>query len=92
MALLQAEEQGKSFIFRTAASFVKSYAGISDQDYLAKEQLIASGQESHGGIVVVGSYVQKTTRQLEQLLTFPGIVSLEIHVSRFWTRQPIIRR
>lgn len=82
MALLQAEEQGKSFIFRTAASFVKSYAGISDQDYLAKEQLIANGQEGHGGIIVVGSYVQKTTRQLEQLLTFPGIVSLEIQVER----------
>lgn len=80
LALVQAEEQGKSFIFRTAASFVKSYAGISDQDYLPKEKLIASGQESHGGIVVVGSYVQKTTRQLEQLLTYPGIKSLEINV------------
>jgi uncharacterized protein YgbK (DUF1537 family) len=82
LALLQAEEQGKSFIFRTAASFVKSYAGISDQNYLAKERLIASGQEGHGGIVVVGSYVQKTTRQLEQLLTFPGIVSLIIQVEQ----------
>lgn len=82
LALLQAEEEGKSFIFRTAASFVKSYAGISDQDYLPKEKLIASGQERHGGIVVVGSYVQKTTRQLEQLLTFPGIVSLEINVEQ----------
>ncbi|WP_084011495.1 four-carbon acid sugar kinase family protein [Paenibacillus kribbensis] len=82
LGLLQAEEQGKSFIFRTAASFVKSYAGISDQEYLPKEQLIASGQEGHGGIVVVGSYVQKTTRQLEQLLTYPGIVGLEIDVER----------
>ncbi|MDQ8735126.1 four-carbon acid sugar kinase family protein [Paenibacillus sp. LHD-38] len=80
LSLLQAEEQGKSFIFRTAASFVKSYAGISDQGYLPQEKLIADKQQSHGGIVVVGSYVQKTTRQLEQLLTFPGIVSLEIDV------------
>ena len=82
LALLQAEEEGKSFIFRTAASFVKSYAGISDQEYLPKEKLIASGQESHGGIVVVGSYVQKTTRQLGHLLTFPGIVALEIDVEQ----------
>lgn len=82
MAIIGAEEQGKSFIFRTAASFVKSYAGISDQDYLPKEKLIAGGAEGHGGIVVVGSYVQKTTRQLEQLLTFPDIVSLEISVER----------
>ncbi|TVY10985.1 four-carbon acid sugar kinase family protein [Paenibacillus cremeus] len=80
LALLQAEEQGKSFIFRTAASFVKSYAGISDQAFLGHERLIARGQEGHGGIVVVGSYVQKTTRQLEHLLTMPGIVGLEIQV------------
>lgn len=79
---LKAEEQGKTFIFRTAASFVKSYAGISDQEYLPKERLIASGQEGHGGIVVVGSYVQKTTKQLEQLLTYPEIVGLEIDVER----------
>ncbi|WP_340019925.1 four-carbon acid sugar kinase family protein [Paenibacillus sp. FSL H3-0457] len=85
LALLQAEDEGKAFIFRTAASFVKSYAGISDQAFLPKEQLIASGQEQHGGIVVVGSYVQKTTRQLEQLLTFPGIISLEIDVERVLT-------
>lgn len=80
LALLQAEDEGKNFIFRTAASFVKSYAGISDQDYLPQDKLIADKQDHHGGIVVVGSYVQKTTRQLEQLLTFPGIVSLEIDV------------
>ncbi|MEI7024832.1 four-carbon acid sugar kinase family protein [Paenibacillus sp. y28] len=82
LALLQAEAEGKSFIFRTAASFVKSYAGISDQDFLPKNKLIANGQEGHGGIVVVGSYVQKTTRQLEQLLTHPGLISLEIHVEQ----------
>ncbi|WP_138755104.1 four-carbon acid sugar kinase family protein [Paenibacillus sinopodophylli] len=82
LALLQAEDDGKSFIFRTAASFVKSYAGISDQDYLPQDKLIADKQDQHGGIIVVGSYVQKTTRQLEQLLTFPGIISLEIDVER----------
>ncbi|OXM82350.1 four-carbon acid sugar kinase family protein [Paenibacillus rigui] len=82
MALLKAEAQGKTFIFRTAASFVKSYAGISDQALLPKEKLIAAGQEQHGGIIVVGSYVQKTTRQLEQLLTYPGIVALEINVEQ----------
>jgi uncharacterized protein YgbK (DUF1537 family) len=82
LALLEAEQRGKRYMYRTAASFVKSYAGISERPFLAKEQLVAGGQEGHGGIVVVGSYVQKTTRQLEQLLTFPGIVSLEIDVAK----------
>ncbi|NHN33613.1 four-carbon acid sugar kinase family protein [Paenibacillus agricola] len=82
LALQQAEGQGKAFIFRTAASFVKSYAGITNQDYLPKEKLVASGQEAHGGLIIVGSYVQKTTRQLEQLLAYPGIISLEIDVEQ----------
>jgi uncharacterized protein YgbK (DUF1537 family) len=86
LALLQAESKGKKFIFRTAASFVKAYAGISDQDYLPKEMLIAKGQESQGGLVVVGSYVQKTTRQLEQLLNNSAIIPLQMDVERILSR------
>ncbi|MBD0379270.1 four-carbon acid sugar kinase family protein [Paenibacillus sedimenti] len=81
-ALLQAEQKGKKYIFRTAASFVKAYGGIADQDILPKEKLIAKGQETHGGLVVVGSHVQKTTRQLEQLLKGTDIISLEMDVNK----------
>ncbi|TDF95443.1 four-carbon acid sugar kinase family protein [Paenibacillus piri] len=79
-ALLQAEEAGKRFIFRTAASFVKAYGGIGDRPYLLKDMLIAQGQEAHGGLVVVGSYVQKTTDQLRQLLEHSSVVPVEINV------------
>ncbi|MDQ0890959.1 uncharacterized protein YgbK (DUF1537 family) [Paenibacillus sp. V4I9] len=82
LALLQAENKGKKYIFRTAASFVKSYGGIADQDILPKEKLVATGQESHGGLVVVGSHVQKTTRQLEKLLAGTDIISLEMDVNK----------
>ncbi|MCR8631301.1 four-carbon acid sugar kinase family protein [Paenibacillus radicis (ex Xue et al. 2023)] len=82
LALLRAESKGKSFIFRTAASFVKSYGGIPDLDYLPKEKLIAKGQEAHGGLIVVGSYVQKTTRQLEHLLNNSDIVPLQLIVEK----------
>jgi uncharacterized protein YgbK (DUF1537 family) len=82
MALLQAEEEGKSFVYRTGASFVKSYGGFEDRDYLPKEMLVAKGQEAHGGVIVVGSYVQKTTRQLEQLLRNTNIIALEMDVER----------
>lgn len=82
LALLQAEKQGKRFIFRTGASFVKSYGGIGHQDYLPRERLTAKGQESRGGLVVVGSYVQKTTRQLVQLLSGTDIFPLEMEVGQ----------
>jgi uncharacterized protein YgbK (DUF1537 family) len=81
-ALVQAESKGKKFIFRTAASFVKAYGGFGEQGYLAKEKLIAKGAESNGGLVVVGSYVQKTTRQLEQLLQNTDIHSLKLDVKK----------
>jgi uncharacterized protein YgbK (DUF1537 family) len=80
LALLKAEAKGKRFIFRTAASFVKSYGGIGYQDYLPKEMLVTKGQEYHGGLVVVGSYVQKTTRQLNELIKGTDIVPLEMNV------------
>ena len=82
LALLRAESKGKSFIFRTAASFVKSYGGITDLAYLPKEKLIAKGQEAHGGLIVVGSFVQKTTRQLEQLLNSSDMVPLQLEVDK----------
>ncbi|MFD1888100.1 four-carbon acid sugar kinase family protein [Paenibacillus wenxiniae] len=80
LALLRAEQNGKRFIFRTAASFVKSYAGIRDVDYLPADRLIADAQSKHGGIIIVGSYVQKTTRQLEQLLQLDDVIGLEMNV------------
>jgi len=82
IALLYAESQGKKFVFRTAASFVKSYGGIGDQSYLPRDMLIAKGQEAHGGLIVVGSYVQKTTTQLERLVANNDIVPLEMDVER----------
>ncbi|WP_164985162.1 four-carbon acid sugar kinase family protein [Ammoniphilus sp. CFH 90114] len=80
LALLQAENQGKRFIYRTASSFIKSYAGIEDQAYLSKEQMIKTGQDDKGGLVIVGSHVQKTTNQLQRLLGSRQVTPLEISV------------
>lgn len=59
---LRAEKQ---FLFRSAASWVKVLGGISDRPLLSHEELVSD--ETLGGIVLIGSYVQKTTRQLEML-------------------------
>lgn len=68
VALYRAVEKGKRFMFRTAAGFVKAFAGVSTQPLLSREQMISAAKD-RGGMVVVGSHTQKTTAQLECLRT-----------------------
>ena len=76
--LLLAEAQGKSYLYRTAASFVQVRAGLAPRPLLtAKELAVGTG----GGLVVVGSYVPKSTTQLHELLAQADIVGLEVNVS-----------
>ena len=81
--LMQAESQGQRFLFRTAASFVKVRGGIPDRGLLTSEELQTSGgEEGVGGLTLVGSYVQRTTQQLNSALELGGTLGLELHVSR----------
>lgn len=75
LALLQALAKHRNFLFRTAASFVKVISGIPGRSLLSAEELI-SGKEKNGGLVIIGSHVQKTTEQLEALMENqkPGFV------------------
>lgn len=83
--LLAAEAQGKRFLYRTAASFVQVRAGISPRPLLAADELQLPS--SGGGLVVVGSYVPKTTGQLAALLATPGIASYEVRVANILDNQ-----
>ena len=76
--LLIAEAQGKRFLYRTAASFVRVRAGIEPRALLTKSDLQLP--KSGGGLVVVGSYVPKTTAQVEALLAQTKITGVEISV------------
>jgi uncharacterized protein YgbK (DUF1537 family) len=78
-ALLTVEARGKRFLYRTAASFVQVRAGLAPRALLthADLQLPATG----GGLVVVGSYVPKTTAQVQALLEQPGITAIEVAVA-----------
>ena len=80
VALYRAMARGKVFMFRTAAALVKVMGGISDQPLLTKKQMI-SEETGHGGVIVVGSHTDKTTRQLEALKTVPGIEFLELNAA-----------
>ncbi len=80
-ALLHVEEKGMKFIYRTAASFVKSYGGVESIDSLPWYRLVTNFHQ-HGGLIIVGSHVQKTTRQLENLIRDTNVVTLEMNVNR----------
>lgn len=79
LGALQAEAAGDRYLYRTAASFVRARAGIPRRDLLAPGELLA-GQGGRGGLVVVGSYIQKSSVQLAALLGLPGIEAVELSV------------
>ncbi len=64
-AAMPAESSGKRFIYRTAASFVQTYAGLDPQPLLSPAVMI--NPAAAAGLVVVGSYVPKSTAQLNRL-------------------------
>ncbi|MBN2128309.1 MAG: hypothetical protein JW741_02395 [Sedimentisphaerales bacterium] len=74
VALCRAETAGKRFLYRTAASFVKIRAGIDDVP------LCEPPARAGKGLVVVGSHVEKTTRQFHALLRRADIVGVEVTV------------
>lgn len=65
-ALLDAIAAGHHYMIRSAAAIVKVLGGIGDKPLLRREELVDAGNPN-GGIVLVGSHVNKTTRQLEAL-------------------------
>ena len=78
--LLQAEEQGKRFIVRSAASFVRVRAGVTRKALLDAAALFGDARAACGGLVVVGSYIQKSSEQLHRLLDLPHIAPIELSV------------
>lgn len=81
VALYRAMVKGKVFMFRTAAAIVKVMGGVSDQPLLEKEQMVRAN-ELHGGIIVVGSHTEKTTRQLEALKQLSDIRFVELDATK----------
>lgn len=77
VALYRAMAKGKVFMFRTAAAIVKVMGAVTDQPLLAREQMVVK-ETSNGGIVVVGSHTDKTTKQVECLKELADIEFIEL--------------
>jgi uncharacterized protein YgbK (DUF1537 family) len=78
LGMLQAEARGKRFLYRTAASIVPLRAGILPRPLLTRADLDLPA--AGGGLIVIGSYVSKTSGQIAALLEQPGVASVEVSV------------
>lgn len=73
--------QGKRFLFRSAASLLTALADLPPQPVPAAEMatFVRGGRP---GVVLMGSHVGKSTRQLRHLLAETDAVGLEIDLDR----------
>ncbi len=78
LGLLMAEQNGRRYLVRSAAQIVAARLGLEPRPLLSGHDLKTGG--SGGGLVVVGSYVPKTTEQLAHLLANTNIDRIELPV------------
>jgi uncharacterized protein YgbK (DUF1537 family) len=74
-----AEERGKRFIYRTSASFVKVRAGVPDRALLTRAEMKPGPGP---GLVIAGSYVETTSRQIDALVRSSPVLPVVMSVQR----------
>jgi uncharacterized protein YgbK (DUF1537 family) len=80
LAVLQAMVRGKRFLLRTAAAIIPALIGLEERPLLAAGDF--PSPPSGCGLVVVGSYVPMSSRQLAHLLKHGGVGGAELDVNR----------
>jgi uncharacterized protein YgbK (DUF1537 family) len=81
MGVLQAEKSGKQFLYRSSATFISIRAGIAPGKILSRTKI---NHSNHGSLIVVGSYVPKSTSQLAYLLEQKKHEAIEINVTELF--------
>jgi uncharacterized protein YgbK (DUF1537 family) len=82
LGLLEAEAAGQAFVYRCGPSFVRVRGGIEPAPPLSADALYARRAKDGHGLVLVGSHVETTTRQLEHALALDGVHAQELSVAR----------
>ena len=94
LALMQAERFGSCLLYRVGPSFVRARAGIDARAALSVGEvsdIVQRDASENGvlgspyGLVVVGSHVAQTTRQLERLRGLDGLSAFQLDVSQLLT-------
>ena len=81
LGLLDAEAAGRSFLCRTGPSFVQPLAGLDPRDPLGASDLWPAGRPGGHGLVVVGSHVGLTSRQVAVARDRGGLAEVELDVA-----------
>ena len=71
-----------ALVIRSSSSLPKVIAGLPDEQPLLDKSILSPLSSLHSPLYIIGSHVQKTTRQLEQLLQEPGTCGVEVDVQR----------
>jgi uncharacterized protein YgbK (DUF1537 family) len=79
--LMQAANEGKRFLFRSAASLLTALTKLPAQPIIP-ENMGSYVREAMPGAVIVGSHVSKTTDQLSALLKMSGVIGIEVNVEQ----------
>ena len=83
LGLILAEEAGARVLSRTGPSFVAARLGIKARAPLSHHEVFTFGARAGNGLVVVGSHVELTTRQVSRLTNdFPDIETVELDVPK----------
>ena len=78
--VLLAERAGQSFLFRTGPSFVRALSGLGPQAPLRGGAIWPSGRPRGHGLIVVGSHVSQTSRQVAALRARAATTDIELDV------------
>ncbi len=78
---LQALEEGRSFVYRCGPSFPRALAGLEPHGPLTAGQIWPTGRPGGQGLVVVGSHVGLTSRQVAKAQQRGGLTESELDVS-----------
>jgi len=83
LAIIRQQRKKKQLIVRCAPSLVQAFFGIYGKKELSADHILFSGLPNDaGGLIVVGSFILQSGRQIDHLLKHTGIKPFELVVSR----------
>jgi len=80
LGVQQVQESGRTFAYRVGPSFPQVLAGLEPQEPLTAGQIWPAGNPGGHGLVVVGSHVGLTSRQVAKAQERGGMTEAELHV------------
>jgi uncharacterized protein YgbK (DUF1537 family) len=80
LGALAAQDDGRAFLYRTGPSFPRALAGLDPRPPLRGEDLFPGGRPPGHGLVVVGSHVGLTSRQVARARAAGGLTGVELDV------------